>query len=293
VKNTVFIFLAVFFAVVIGFLTGKNSCPVHFEKSCSETNSQAITSLSETKPAVKTIVSTQFKTEQVKPIDFTNEKSLREVMSKAPLRLVKKIYYDLDGDVYKKAYGEEFSKGPRDANGTRPTDELIFKDVLPAIKNSFYYFADGDLVIEGSTYQFEVLLTFVNTFKEKAKNVVPKTLKDFHITAIFYLSARSGELSEKPIFVHTGIGIYSTYRLDDKVFSSIYVDNFDNREALSNFPYMLIEIPTADVLDYGQVRVYSTSVSKWLTVSEKLGWQKISQGQFEAKSKDLEKRVYP
>jgi len=136
-------------------------------------------------------------------------------------------------------------------------------------------------------------LAFANTFKAKAKNVIPKTVKDLSITAIFYLTARSGELSEKPIFVHSGIGIYSTYRLEDKIFSSVYIDNFNDRETLSNFPYMLLEIPTADEFDFGQIRVYSTSAFKWLTVNEKLSWQIISKTRFEAKSKDLEKRVYP
>lgn len=210
------------------------------------------------------------------------EKNLKYLIEKAPFSLVKKIYQKRQFDLRDAAFGDYEKADSNDKEKRDDFQKEILASVVPAIKRSFFYRAEGLLKFKGLDIPYTVSVSLSNPWPgSKKKRSIPKEAKNFSYLQLIDFDTSKDGFEDDKFIAGSGSGMYNVVRDSGRVFfkDMIYYSKRDT--VFNDILYILIEAP-GRVGEFGALRLFDSSNLKWTEVTDRVDWKPITEREFKA-----------
>ncbi|MCP4915012.1 MAG: hypothetical protein GY909_17980 [Oligoflexia bacterium] len=216
-------------------------------------------------------------------------KQFKYLMNHLPYSFVKRTYQKKSGDIEKAAFGDfESSEKFKDNDLRVQFQKEAYKEIVPFIKKSFYYYASGLLRYRGREVPYSIAMSFHNPWPQKNIDMEPTIHEDpqnfSYFTAIQFDNSRKGS-DEKSFVLGMGAGMWMVKREGNKVFLNNPVYHHPNKTLFDHILHIMIEIPQSS--QAGSLRLFDTMKNEWIYVQDNIEWQKISKEEYDKERKRI------
>jgi hypothetical protein len=215
------------------------------------------------------------------------EKRLKYLIEKAPYSIVKKVYQNRERELDKAAFGDYEKADYTNKEKAKDFEKELLTTILPAIKRSYQYRAEGNLEFKGHSIPYSIAVSLSNPWPgSKQKKSVPKDPKDFSYMMLIHFDTSGVGFGDDKFTTGSGAGMFSLVRESGRVFLKESIFYGDKDTIFNDILYILVEAPARDG-EFGALRLFDSSTSKWSEVSDQLSWRPITEEAFKKANRDL------
>lgn len=215
------------------------------------------------------------------------EKRLKYLIEKAPFSVVKKTFQNRERALDKAAFGDYEKADYTNKEKAKDFEKELLTTMLPAIKRSYQYKAEGNLEFKGHSIPYSIAVSLSNPWPgAKQKKSVPKDPKDFSYMMLINFDTSGVGFGDDKFSTGSGAGMFSLVRESGRVFLKESIFYSDKDTIFNDILYIIVEAPAREG-EFGALRLFDSSTSKWFEVSDQLSWRPISEEAFKKANRDL------
>lgn len=212
---------------------------------------------------------------------------LKYLIKKAPFSLVKKMFREREKAIDKAAFGNYEKVDYKNEEKSKDFEKETFNSIVPAIKRSFQYHAEGSFEFKGHTIPYKLSISLSNPWPgSKKKKSIPTKPRDFSFMLFVRFDTSGVGFGDDKFVAGSGSGLFDTVREGSRVFFKESIFYRESDTLFNDILYILAESPGADG-EFGALRIFDSSNSKWTEVTDSIIWKPISEEAFKETRKTM------